>query len=296
MSDENIQNTDPTLTNLDRPPTLVRQGRTVFEGDKAVLFKAMSKAQKAFGTIVKDIKAGDGGKYGYNYADLAATLEGTRDALNDAGFCVMQPPFLDPEAGTITIETILGHESGGSITCTATFHSDPTQTNIWQGLGSALSYCRRYVLQSLLAVAAEKAEDNDGKTAASPLTPRTRQEPPKPPSQPKAPPKPPKAVQEPPKPSIAHDADGVVGEDSPEAQAAQDETPEAPREGEDRSYLEDDQVRNALKVALQKSGLTTPQIKRYAHETFGVNPNRFSEMTIAQARVTIEWLNKEAGK
>ena len=95
------------------------------------------------------------------YADLGAVIEVCKDALNEAGISCLQPVISD---GPDTfVETILLHTSGEWIKSRQRVivkaEHDP------QAQGSAITYARRYSLQSLVLI---PAEDDDGNRATKP--------------------------------------------------------------------------------------------------------------------------------
>lgn len=97
------------------------------------------------------------------FADLAAILEAVEPALTKHGLAVTQSMRTAPE-GVMLLDTTLWHTSGESLTSTAELH--PEKATL-QGLGSAITYLRRYQLQALLCLA---AEDDDGNAASAPRT------------------------------------------------------------------------------------------------------------------------------
>lgn len=113
------------------------------------------------------------------YADLAEILNTVRPVLSKHGLAVTQFPAF--EAGTAHVETILTHASGEwmSGTCSA-----PVQKSDPQGVGSALTYLRRY---SLAAVCGLAQEDDDANSALKPKgqqqLPATPQQAPRPQTQ-----------------------------------------------------------------------------------------------------------------
>lgn len=94
------------------------------------------------------------------YADLAAVVEVVQPVLakHDLGF--VQFPC-DSDRG-VAVTTRLFHTSGEWMESTV---SMPSGGNGAQGVGSALTYCRRYSLMAVLGLA---AEDDDGKAASHP--------------------------------------------------------------------------------------------------------------------------------
>ena len=91
------------------------------------------------------------------YADLASVWDACRAALSANGLSVMQLP--GREAGEYHLDTVLAHASGEWMSSRLVFHpvkDDP------QGLGSALTYARRYALAAMVGVA---PEEDDGEAA-----------------------------------------------------------------------------------------------------------------------------------
>jgi hypothetical protein len=133
------------------PPTLT--------GDIAVFAKAFLAAQKAQEAVKK---ASTNPAFKSKYADLAGVVEAVVPALNDNGIAYMQLPSNDGELVGVT--TILIHESGA--TCTGTLHMKPSKADP-QGVGSAITYARRY---ALLAITGAAPEDDDGQAASTKAT------------------------------------------------------------------------------------------------------------------------------
>lgn len=143
----------------------------VWEGERASLAKAFVIAQKATESIKK---AATNPAFKSKYADLAHVVEGVIPALNDAGVGVMQFPSFDGDLVGVT--TTLLHESGACVT--ATLHLKPTKSDP-QGIGSAITYARRY---SLLAITGSAPEDDDGNAASQRPPPEPRRADPVPPT------------------------------------------------------------------------------------------------------------------
>jgi hypothetical protein len=126
--------------------------------DLGPLAAALAKAQMAFPPITRDkrvtVTTKSGGSYSFTYAPLDSILAAVRAPLAANGLAVVQ--VLDGGA----LVTFLIHESGASITGRV----DLPPTADIQGLGSAITYLRRYALQAVLGIAAE--EDDDGNRAA----------------------------------------------------------------------------------------------------------------------------------
>ena len=130
---------------------------------------ALLKAQTEMG---KAIKKATNPHLKKNYADLGAVMDACFDALHANGFAVMQPCGQD-EHGAF-VETVFAHTSG------ADFRSRVYLVigkNDMQGVGSAITYARRY---GLLGMAGLAPEDDDGEATKAQRTsqPRAANEPP----------------------------------------------------------------------------------------------------------------------
>ena len=132
----------------------------LWEGERAPLAKAFVAAQKATESIKK---AATNPVFKSKYADLAHVVEGVVPALNEAGVGVLQFPSFDGELVGVT--TTLLHESGASVT--GTLHLRPSKSDP-QGVGSAITYARRY---ALLAITGSAPEDDDANAASGPREP-----------------------------------------------------------------------------------------------------------------------------
>lgn len=121
----------------------------------ASLAAALAKAQ---GEMENASKNSQNPHFKSKYADLAEILNTVRPVLSKHGLAVTQFPAF--EGGTAHVETILTHASGEwmSGTCSA-----PVQKSDPQGVGSALTYLRRY---SLAAVCGLAQEDDDANAAS----------------------------------------------------------------------------------------------------------------------------------
>lgn len=121
------------------------------------IYQALAKAQSEFAPIVKNRKA----NYG-RYADLGAILDAVRPALNRHGLFLRQSVTSNAEG--ILVETIIGHESGETISSGALFMPvGEIRGSMAQAFGSARTYACRYSLSAFLGVAAD--DDDDGATA-----------------------------------------------------------------------------------------------------------------------------------
>lgn len=125
----------------------------------AAIGAALAKAQGVMAGASKD-KTNPHFKSAY--ADLASVWDACREALSVNGLAVLQPASADGPA--VTVNTILLHSSGEwfseALTMTA-------QQNTPQGIGSCITYARRYALASMVGIA---PEDDDGNAASQAKT------------------------------------------------------------------------------------------------------------------------------
>jgi hypothetical protein len=119
------------------------------------LFTALAKAQSEIKGAVKD---SENPFFHSKYADLESVWDACRDALTKNGLSVIQTTEYNPDVGTCIVTT-LGHSSGqwikGSLPIMAA-KKDP------QGIGSAITYSRRYALAAIVGVV---QVDDDGEGA-----------------------------------------------------------------------------------------------------------------------------------
>jgi hypothetical protein len=121
----------------------------------AALAAALSKAQGAIKGASKDTA---NPFFKSKYADLASVWDACRDALSANGLSVIQTT--DDGAEGVTVITTLAHSSGEWVRGKLTMKpakNDP------QGVGSAITYARRYALAAMVGVA---PEDDDGNAAS----------------------------------------------------------------------------------------------------------------------------------
>lgn len=118
------------------------------------LAEALSKAQGEMASAVKD---STNPHFKNSYADITSVIEAIREPLSKHGLAYMQIPS-KTDGGMILI-TKLMHTSGewisGDIPLLIT-------KNDMQGLGSSLTYARRYALSAMFGIG---QEDDDGNSA-----------------------------------------------------------------------------------------------------------------------------------
>lgn len=119
------------------------------------LAAALAKAQGAIKGAAKDTA---NPFFKSKYADLASVWDACRTQLTANGLSVIQT--MDDSQGGVTVVTTLAHSSGQWIRGRLTMKpvkDDP------QGIGSAITYARRYALAAMVGVA---PEDDDGNAAS----------------------------------------------------------------------------------------------------------------------------------
>lgn len=94
------------------------------------------------------------------YADLSSVWECIRATLSKNGLAVVQRLDVQGEKLQTVLVTMLIHKSGEFIT--STYPIKPIKDDP-QGLGSAITYARRYALSAMVGVVAD--EDDDGEAA-----------------------------------------------------------------------------------------------------------------------------------
>lgn len=116
---------------------------------------ALSKAQ---GQIKGAVKDAANPFFKSKYADLASVWEACREALTANELAVTQVNDVS-DNGSVIVETMLSHSSGEYIT--GRLAMTPKDTSP-QGIGSCITYARRYALAAIVGVA---PEDDDGNVA-----------------------------------------------------------------------------------------------------------------------------------
>jgi hypothetical protein len=127
----------------------------VDQAPKAEFWAALLAARQEFPAIRKDA---ENGHLHNRYASLASTLD-VEDALHKHGLQISQTPV--PVEHGWALQTKIAHTSGQELAGLVPLVI-PSSGNVMQGLGSAITYARRYGLQCLLSLV---AEDDDGQGA-----------------------------------------------------------------------------------------------------------------------------------
>lgn len=135
--------------------------------DKSESITALASALIKFqGKMVKVTKDSTNPHFKNRYASLSAIIEATTKPLSECGLAIIQLP-----AGKNQLTTTLLHESGEYIS--ETYEMNPSK-NDPQGIGSAITYQRRYAMGAILNLNID--EDDDGNEASKPA-PARKQEP-----------------------------------------------------------------------------------------------------------------------
>lgn len=128
------------------------------------IIKALAEFQKLCPAIKKDSEAKvttkGGAKYSYKYGSFPYILEVIKPHLEKAGLMFTQPLSLD-EGKRCIITNIYHIESCESIQSVVDIPEvEFAGMNIYQAMGSGITYLRRYALMSVLGIVAEE-DDND---------------------------------------------------------------------------------------------------------------------------------------
>jgi hypothetical protein len=109
--------------------------------------------------------------FGNTYATLGAVLEVVVPELTERGVLLSQQPCVVGEVGPVLRTSLTDTDSKEGLTFDTPLILDKTTM---QGLGSAITYARRYALVSLFNLDAEDDDGNEasGKTAKAESTPR----------------------------------------------------------------------------------------------------------------------------
>lgn len=120
------------------------------------LATALAKAQ---GELENASKTSSNPHFKSKYADLAEVLNTVRPVFSKHNLSLVQSPSYNPETGVVSVTSLLMHASGQWIQDTA---SAPATKLDAQGVGSCVTYLRRY---SAAAFAGCAQEDDDANSA-----------------------------------------------------------------------------------------------------------------------------------
>lgn len=118
------------------------------------LAEALAKAQGAMKHAVKDA---DNPYFKSTYSTLASVMEAIREPFSANGLAFSQPSKLLPD-GSVAIETIIMHTSGEWIM--GEISAKPVKADP-QGIGSLVSYLKRYELQAMVGIASADDDANE---------------------------------------------------------------------------------------------------------------------------------------
>ena len=124
--------------------------RPMMSDDVKDLFTALSKFQGEISGVKKDAT---NPHFGSHYASLESVCDAVNPLLSKHGLCLTQLPNGEH------VHSILGHVSGQWISCATPIRATKPDA---QGMGSAITYARRYAAMALLGIA---PEDDDGEAA-----------------------------------------------------------------------------------------------------------------------------------
>ena len=117
------------------------------------------------------------------YADLQSCFEACNSVLPKHKLAISQI-VIPAEAGHISVQTMLMHESGEWISSVCTLpcpvplgSNGKPSVNAAQAAGSAITYARRYGLTAIVGLA---TDDDDGNAAGQPIQPQAQRPAPKP--------------------------------------------------------------------------------------------------------------------
>lgn len=118
------------------------------------LFKSLALAQ---GEIENAAKNSNNPHFKSKYADLAEVLNTVRPVFSKNGLSIIQCPSFDGEL--VTVETTIAHDSGQWISEVA---KSPCVKRDAQGIGSVITYLRRYSLAAFAGIAQEDDDTQSG--------------------------------------------------------------------------------------------------------------------------------------
>ena len=119
---------------------------------------ALSKAQGELSPAIKDSK---NPFFKSNYADLSSVWNSCKEALSKNGLAIIQT--MDMKEGQSVLITTLAHSSGQWMRSCLPILNEKGNA---QGMGSAITYMRRYALSAIVGVTCD--EDDDANAACIP--------------------------------------------------------------------------------------------------------------------------------
>jgi hypothetical protein len=117
------------------------------------IYAKIHEAKQEIGVVKKNAK---NPHFKNTYADLNALIDAVEPILLSKGLILLQP-IDNAKVSTLIIDVETGEQIASSI--------DLPTSGTPQAMGSAITYYRRYTLQSLLSL---QADDDDGQMASKP--------------------------------------------------------------------------------------------------------------------------------
>lgn len=137
--------------------------------------EALASAQAEFPIVPKGrtvtVQKKAGGTYSYTYAPLDSILEAVRPVLASHGFALIQ--LLEDDGRGPALRTELRHKAGGQVSGTFPLR----EAEDMQGLGSNLTYLRRYAITAILGLATETDDDGHGQAGETKTAPKPKPKP-----------------------------------------------------------------------------------------------------------------------
>jgi len=154
---------------------MTAQDKTIKAAKHESIAAALAAAQ---GEMGRALKSANNPHFRSKYADLASVMDACMPALTAHGIAVTQP--VRREDGEMVLYTVLHHADSDQTLDDGGLPLIVNKRDM-QGLGSALTYARRYGLMAMAGIA---PEDDDGNAAAAAPPPKKerRSEPPAGPS------------------------------------------------------------------------------------------------------------------
>ncbi len=143
-----METTAPALPTLPAPPDMSAQIDRIAD--------ALAKAQAQIRAAAKDR---ENPHLRTRYATLASVWDAAREALTSNGLSVTQPSSFSMEKKTVLVVTVLLHPSGQWIRNELEL---PVAQATPQGIGSVITYARRYALSAVVGIAPDDETEDDG--------------------------------------------------------------------------------------------------------------------------------------
>lgn len=145
-----------TLEELHTKAEIHKQAQSIYESPQlGELFAALAKAQGEMETAKKEA---NNPFFKRNYADLEAVINCSRPYLSKHGLCVLQPIRVG-SSGEKYLCTRLGHSSGQWMESRLPLVQMKPDM---QGMGSAITYAKRYAYSAMIGVVTGEDDDGNG--------------------------------------------------------------------------------------------------------------------------------------